>query len=1123
MLLLAVAAAAGLAFMLAQGPVELSLFKDDVESALEEARDGRNVDIDALTLRWAPSDRQMIVSASGLTLSDENGNTAAEASEAVITLDAGSLVFGRTEIHSTELRNGWVDVRNVSPTLWTFAGEPLPEFEARELPESVDGWLQLINSAVGDILTGLDASRRESSLEAASFEAMELRFFGPDGDSLGTMTNAAGALISDDDGLRAELAGSGAGLGLPGDIEADLTVPEAFDTLALDARIGAWSVGDLAARLGLSEDRIAGFPADIGLGVAFKAGEGIQQVALSAEAGQGQVSFASTPRDIDRLVFDTVYIPETDTLEINQLDLASESFSGAWSGTLEYPGDGGANNFTLESDNLEFDFRPYFPQAWQIRNVSLSGTVDYAGQDISFADFAFDTGKATLTGEAQLSARDAEHDGSLPFALTVQAEMEGEVTKTDVLRFWPETLGDSAREFAEKRVQAVRATAATVRLDLRSENITGDRLRDDALEVRFFVDEAAVKFMEDLPPVTQGIGTARLTGNGFSVQLDSGEYGGWALNEGSVNIPSFDSKEDRLRVYAKGQGPLVNVMRNIVRTDALEPEDKGGLDPERFSGEAELAIELFRPLRDDVPLEDYEITVTGSVSEGGVANAVPGLDFSGGTVDVDLSSNLLVLTGQGDLGPAPVQFTWRDELDDDGAPANLSASSFISPDFLNRFGIVGRAYVSGDIPVEVQSRVATKGMQDLDVSFDLQEARIDISELGWIKPSGEPARATLSYGSDESMSNSTFVFRSEDARFDGDISLSGNGRLEDLNVREIYIEDLIEAGGEIQRQEDDTFTSEMNGAFLNTSAFFGDFGGVDSDVASFSVPIELDASIDTLRLREGLDLNQATLRFESARAGVREVAARGIIDGGGNLVAVYKGPTAQRAARVSLESDDAGFFMRGLLGQDFLSGGTMALNGTLARGDTPAQLNLTLEQVRMRDAPLLTQILSLASLRGLSDTLSGEGVLFTSVGVPITIAGDRFIIDGARANGPALGLTLNGWIGQSSDDLSLSGVLVPSFGTNSMLGGVPIIGDLFVGRDGEGIFSLTYSVEGTLNRAQVAINPLSAVTPGILRRIFENPADTSIPEGLPVDPDRTPPAPPMPDSEFIESAPGVEN
>ena len=115
---------------------------------------------------------------------------------------------------------------------------------------------------------------------------------------------------------------------------------------------------------------------------------------------------------------------------------------------------------------------------------------------------------------------------------------------------------------------------------------------------------------------------------------------------------------------------------------------------------------------------------------------------------------------------------------------------------------------------------------------------------------------------------------------------------------------------------------------------------------------------------------------------------------------------------------------------------------------------------------------------------------------------------------------MNGWFEQSTNDIRISGVLVPSFGVNSMLGGVPIIGDLFVGRDGEGIFSLTYSVRGSLDKAQVAINPLSAVTPGILRRIFENPADTSIPDSLPTDPNLTPPAPPMPDAEFIPSAPG---
>jgi hypothetical protein len=92
-----------------------------------------------------------------------------------------------------------------------------------------------------------------------------------------------------------------------------------------------------------------------------------------------------------------------------------------------------------------------------------------------------------------------------------------------------------------------------------------------------------------------------------------------------------------------------------------------------------------------------------------------------------------------------------------------------------------------------------------------------------------------------------------------------------------------------------------------------------------------------------------------------------------------------------------------------------------------------------------------------------------------------------------------------------------------VLGGVPIIGDLIVGRDGEGIFSITYSVSGSLEKAQVAVNPLSAVTPGILRRIFENPSDTSIPDAIPVDPNLKPPTPKLPelpDEEILSPTPG---
>lgn len=1118
-LLLAVAGVTILAFMLASGPVELRIFKNDVERALEEARSGRNVDIERLTLQWSPSDRRMIISAENLKLAGDGGETVAEAEQALITLDAGSLLFGRTEILATELRDGWADVRNVTPTLWTFAGEPLPEFEARALPETPEEWLQLTNRVLGDVLGGLEASRQSDSLQVAAFDRMNLRFHAMDGSLIGEMRSAAGTFSQADDGIQATLSGGGEGLGLPGDLEATLIVPAGFDSLSLTSNIEDWSVGNLVTRLGVEEGRIEGFPSDIGLGLHYEDGNGLTRISLNAAAGEGEFRISDNALAVDALSFDVVYDPQSDVIGIGALDVRSKPLSGLWTGQVT-GAIGGASSlaFDLQSEGITLDFTPYFPQAWPITGIQLAGHVDPSNNGLQIDELRFQSGDMALAGEGMLRAEPDAAEDELPFSLDLEAEMEGGVEAGDVLGYWPETLGAGARRFAAERIKSGRAMAASVSLHLKPDSFAEGFLRDDDLDVRFVVENATVKFMDSLPPVTEGVGSARLTGNGFNVQLTSAEYGGWQLSEGLVHFPRFNPKGELFRVYAKGKGPLVNAMRNLAESDLLDEEDRN-FDPERFSGTAEITFEMFRPALDDVPMSDIDIEVTGKVTDGTLDNAIPGLDLVNADVDVSFAENLLVLNGFGDVGPAPVQFTWRDELDDGGEPANLSLSSFISPDFLNRFGFIGRAYLSGDIPVEVQALVEAAGVKQLQVGFDLNETRIDISELGWIKPAGEAARATVTYGEGSSMTAATLRFQSQSARFDGDVRVSSEGQLQELQVREAYIEDFLDVAGDIIRQDDDSFTSGLEGAFLDASAFFGDFGDVGG-AAGFSIPLSVNGMIDTLRLREGLDLNAATLAFESTRAGVREVSARGTIETGGSLSAVYAGPTADEPARVNVQSDDAGFFMRGLLGEDFLSGGSLSLDGTLARGNAPARLNLSLSGVRMRDAPFLTQVLSLASLRGLADTLSGDGVLFSQIDVPITVAADRFIVDGARANGPALGLTMNGWIGQSSDDIRLSGVLVPSFGVNSMLGGVPIIGDLFVGREGEGIFSLTYSVRGTLSKAQVSVNPLSAVTPGILRRIFENPADTSIPDSLPVDPDRTPPAPPMPDAEFIPPAPG---
>jgi hypothetical protein len=66
--------------------------------------------------------------------------------------------------------------------------------------------------------------------------------------------------------------------------------------------------------------------------------------------------------------------------------------------------------------------------------------------------------------------------------------------------------------------------------------------------------------------------------------------------------------------------------------------------------------------------------------------------------------------------------------------------------------------------------------------------------------------------------------------------------------------------------------------------------------------------------------------------------------------------------------------------------------------------------------------------------------------------------------------------------LDMKGVVAPAYALNSILGKIPIIGDIVGGN--EGLIAFNYSVKGTYAEPDVGVNPLSGLTPGFLRGIF---------------------------------------
>ena len=90
-----------------------------------------------------------------------------------------------------------------------------------------------------------------------------------------------------------------------------------------------------------------------------------------------------------------------------------------------------------------------------------------------------------------------------------------------------------------------------------------------------------------------------------------------------------------------------------------------------------------------------------------------------------------------------------------------------------------------------------------------------------------------------------------------------------------------------------------------------------------------------------------------------------------------------------------------------------------------------------------------------------------------------------RQSGGAIGVTANGVVQLNQDRLDLQGTIVPAYALNSILGNIPVIGSLLLGGEGQGLFAANYQATGSAADPQIRVNPLSALTPGFLRRLFQ--------------------------------------
>ena len=146
---------------------------------------------------------------------------------------------------------------------------------------------------------------------------------------------------------------------------------------------------------------------------------------------------------------------------------------------------------------------------------------------------------------------------------------------------------------------------------------------------------------------------------------------------------------------------------------------------------------------------------------------------------------------------------------------------------------------------------------------------------------------------------------------------------------------------------------------------------------------------------------------------------------------------------------------------------------------------LTIENFKIKKVPIFAKLLSLASLQGMSDLLTGEGIRFTDFEMKFSNQKKLTTIDEMYAIGPAVSILMDGYI-ESDKLISLRGTLVPATTINKTIASIPLLGDILVGKKtGEGVFGVSFKVKGELKNLETTVNPIKTLTPRFITRTLE--------------------------------------
>jgi hypothetical protein len=657
---------------------------------------------------------------------------------------------------------------------------------------------------------------------------------------------------------------------------------------------------------------------------------------------------------------------------------------------------------------------------------------------------------------------------------------------------WPASLAPHARTWIVHNLSGGMVEEVHANLDLSGQGVDLTNVALDKLSGTMRVRGTDVHYLGKMPSVKGVDGDIQFDQKTMTIALKSGSVEGLTVDQGTVAITGLDVKDQAIDIELVIRGPLQGVL-GLIDRPPLGYASSLGFDPKSASGETASRIKFEFPLIKDLALAKVKIAVAANLEKVSLAHVFLGHDLDNGMLKLRLTKEGMSVAGTATLESTPVELAWDESFESgraSGGPPTrrIEVKATVDDALQAKLGLIPAGIVQGPVPTHL---VLTQGGRlgraaQVALDLDLTGATLAPPRLVWQKKPGVAANAHMIL---DLKAEKLAAIR--DLRIDGTgIAVHGDVAFDDLGALRAASLNALDFGrnhatGTLTRGPDGAYKVDVSGDAFDAAGFLK--GGKNENSTERGPRIAIALNLGKLWLSES-----SKMAFLDAKGSLDDdglhIARAAISAKTPSGAAVdFQIASAPSGRTLNFASADAGQTVNVLGVLDSMVGGKLKVSGTFDDTKPVAPLSGTfrIDDYRLNNAPFMAKLLTLTSLTGIMSQLSGRGIAFSSMqGSFAKTDGLVKIVDG-RTAGSELGLTFEGALDLDANMMDVNGTVVPVYTLNSLLGNIPLLGNILVGPKGGGVFAATFRATGSLDNPDVSVNPLSALAPGILRRLLD--------------------------------------